>query len=109
MIAGSGRLGWLALLFSISGGAGRGNPDCGNAMTPDAGRPRYCTRTPTDCPYTVAFALGKKLDGHFRRIQVKPDDGGYALRYRRGDYADPNDKPSGRSLGSTSLTDGAVL
>ena len=45
--------------------------------------------------YTLAFAPGgKKLDGHFRRIQVKLDKGGYTLSYRRGYFADPTNKPS---------------
>ena len=58
--------------------------------------------------YTLAFAPGKKLDGHFRRIQVKLD-GGYALAYRRGYYADRDNKPSSHSPGMTSALDAAAL
>ena len=60
--------------------------------------------------YTLAFAPGgKKLDGHFRRIQVKLDGGGYTLSYRRGYFADATNKPSSHNPGTASPIDSAAL
>ena len=60
--------------------------------------------------YTVGFAPGgKKLDGQFRRIQVRLDGGGYTLSYRRGYYADATNKPSSRNPGTVSAIDSAAL
>jgi VWFA-related protein len=60
--------------------------------------------------YTLAFAPGgKKLDGHFRRVQVRLDGGGYTLSYRRGYYADPANKPSAHNPGAAGTMDSAAL
>ncbi len=60
--------------------------------------------------YTLAFAPGgKKLDGQFRKIQVKVDGGGYALAYRRGYYAEPGNKPTEHSPGTLSDVDAAAV
>ncbi len=64
--------------------------------------------------YTIAFAPGgKKLDGRFRRIQVRLDNGNYILAYRRGYYADPPEnnsaKPSEHNQGQASALDSASL
>jgi VWFA-related protein len=60
--------------------------------------------------YTLAFAPGgKKLDGHFRRIQVKLDGSGFTLSYRRGYFADPTNKPSSHNPGEASPIESAAL
>jgi hypothetical protein len=60
--------------------------------------------------YTLGFAPGgKKLDGRFRRIQVRLDGGGYTLSYRRGYYADATNKPSSHNPGTTTALDSAAL
>ncbi len=60
--------------------------------------------------YTLAFAPGgKKLDGQFRKVQVKLDGAGYALAYRRGYYAEPGNKPSEHNPGTVSDVDTAAL
>lgn len=60
--------------------------------------------------YTLAFAPGgKKLDGSFRRIQVKIEGGGYTLSYRRGYYADAAAKPSSHNPGTASAIESAAL
>ena len=64
--------------------------------------------------YSLAFSPGgKKLDGSFRRIQVRLDSGGYTLAYRRGYYADPQNantaKPSAHNPGEASALDSASL
>jgi VWFA-related protein len=60
--------------------------------------------------YSIAFAPGrKKLDGQFRRIQIRLDTGGYTLAYRRGYYADATNKPSAHNPGTTSIIDSAAL
>jgi VWFA-related protein len=60
--------------------------------------------------YTLGFAPGgKKLDGQFRRIQVRLDGGGYTLSYRRGYYADATNKPSSHNPGTVTALDSAAL
>ena len=60
--------------------------------------------------YTVAFNPGvKKLDGRFRRIQVKLDGGSYTLSYRRGYYADASSKLSNHNPGTARPLDSAAL
>lgn len=60
--------------------------------------------------YSLAFAPGgKKMDGHFRRIQVKVDGGSYALSYRRGYYADATNRPSAHNPGATGVINSATL
>lgn len=59
--------------------------------------------------YTLVFAPGKKLDGRFRRIQVKLDGASYTLAYRRGYYATANRKSSGHISGAQSPIDAAAL
>lgn len=60
--------------------------------------------------YTLAFAPGgKKMDGRFRRLQVKLDGGGYTLSYRRGYYADASTKPSAHNQGTAGPMDQAAL
>lgn len=60
--------------------------------------------------YTLAFAPGgKKLDGQFRKVQVKLDGAGYALAYRRGYYAEPGNKPSEHNPGTLSDVDTAAV
>jgi VWFA-related protein len=60
--------------------------------------------------YTIAYVpAGKKLDGQFRKIQVRLDNGNYNLAYRRGYYADPPDKDSAPKPGTSSATTAAIL
>ncbi len=60
--------------------------------------------------YTLAFAPGgKKMDGHYRRIEVKLDGASYNLAYRRGYYADPAAKPSKHNSGIMRPIDAASL
>jgi hypothetical protein len=60
--------------------------------------------------YTVGYAPGGKLDGLFRKIEVRLDGAsGYKLSYRRGYYADPPDKPSTHNPGEPSLMTTATL
>jgi len=60
--------------------------------------------------YTVGYAPGGKLDGGFRKIQVRLDDASaYKLSYRRGYYADSSDKPSTHNAGEPSLMTSATL
>lgn len=45
--------------------------------------------------YTIGFVpSATSLDGQFHKIQVRLDEQGYKLEYRRGYYADLPDKPS---------------
>ncbi|HEV2485452.1 MAG TPA: VWA domain-containing protein [Terracidiphilus sp.] len=60
--------------------------------------------------YSIAFAPGgKKLDGRFRKIQVRLDNGGYNLAYRRGYFADASNKPSAHNPGTSSTIQSAAL
>jgi VWFA-related protein len=60
--------------------------------------------------YSIAFAPGgKKLDGRFRRLQVRLDNGGYNLAYRRGYFADASNKPSGHNPGTSSTIESAAV
>jgi len=51
----------------------------------------------------------RRLDGQFHKIQLRLDNGGYQLAYRRGYYADATDKPSGRNPGKTSMMMAATM
>jgi len=43
--------------------------------------------------YTIAYAPdNKNFDGHFRKLQVRVDGGGFNVAYRDGYYADPAEK-----------------
>jgi VWFA-related protein len=44
--------------------------------------------------YTLGYAPVKKPDGRFRKIKLRLDNARYSLAYRRGYYADFDDKPS---------------
>jgi VWFA-related protein len=60
--------------------------------------------------YSIAFAPGgKKLDGRFRRLQVRLDNGGYNLAYRRGYFADSSNKPSAHNPGTSSTIESAAV
>ncbi|HEY5029737.1 MAG TPA: VWA domain-containing protein [Candidatus Angelobacter sp.] len=60
--------------------------------------------------YSIAFAPGgKKLDGRFRKIQVRLDSGGYNLAYHRGYFADASNKPSAHNPGTSSTIESAAV
>jgi VWFA-related protein len=60
--------------------------------------------------YTVGYAPPGNFDGQFRKLQLRLDDGGaYKLSYRRGYYADSQDKPSTHNPGEPSLMTTATL
>jgi hypothetical protein len=51
--------------------------------------------------YTIGYVpAAKDFNGHYRKVKVRLDNGGYQLAYRQGYYADPPDKPSA-SLAAT--------
>ncbi len=60
--------------------------------------------------YTIGYApAAGKLDGQFRAIQLRVDESGYKLAYRRGYYADPLGKPSAHKPAETTLMTAATL
>jgi VWFA-related protein len=60
--------------------------------------------------YTIGYVPAAKADdGKFHNIQVKTDNGGYKLAYRRGYYADPPVKPSTQAPANSSLVMAAML
>ena len=60
--------------------------------------------------YSVSYVpAAKQLDGKFRKIEVRVDNGAYKLAYRRGYYADPNDGASEHNPGKTSLIVAATM
>jgi VWFA-related protein len=60
--------------------------------------------------YSISYVPGaKQLDGKFRKIEVRVDNGAYKLAYRHGYYADPTDKASEHNPGKTSLIVAATL
>ena len=60
--------------------------------------------------YTIGFVPpAKQLDGQFHKIQLRADNGGWQLAYRRGYYADFADKPSAHNAGKTNLIMAATL
>jgi VWFA-related protein len=60
--------------------------------------------------YTIGYVpAASKLDGAYRKIQIRVDDTDYKLAYRRGYYADATDKPSEHNPGNTSLIKAATL
>ncbi|MGD0730841.1 MAG: VWA domain-containing protein [Terracidiphilus sp.] len=60
--------------------------------------------------YAVGYVpAAKKLDGQYHKIQLRVDYPGYKLAYRRGYYADPLDKPSAHSPGTTSMLMAATM
>jgi len=60
--------------------------------------------------YSVGYAPAGKLDGQFRKLQLRLDEAGaYKLSYRRGYYSDSSDKPSTHSPGEPSLMTSATL
>jgi VWFA-related protein len=60
--------------------------------------------------YTVGYAPPGNFDGQFRKLELRLDDGGaYKLSYRRGYYADSQDKPSTHNPGEPSLMTSATL
>jgi hypothetical protein len=61
-----------------------------------------------DSYYTIGF-VPSKLDGHYRRIKVNVNDSHCDLAYRKGYYADPSNKPSGRNPGGPNPIDAAAL
>ena len=51
--------------------------------------------------YTIGFAPGgKKMDGHYRRLQMRIDGGRYDLSYRHGYYADATNRASSHNPGA---------
>ena len=60
--------------------------------------------------YTIGFVPpATQLDGPFHKIQLRADNGGWQLAYRRGYYADFSDKPSAHNPGKVSLMVAATL
>ena len=60
--------------------------------------------------YSISYVPGvKQLDGKFRKIEVRVDNGAYRLAYRHGYYADPTDRASEHNPGKTSLIVAATL
>jgi VWFA-related protein len=53
--------------------------------------------------YTVGYVPVKKADGRFRKIKLRLDNARYSLAYRRGYFADLDDKSSVHNPGNTSL------
>jgi hypothetical protein len=60
--------------------------------------------------YTLGYvpATGG-FDGQFHKLQLRLDDRKYQLAYRRGYFADPPNKPTSHSPGSSSLMNAALL
>ena len=60
--------------------------------------------------YSISYVPGAKpLDGKYRKIEVRVDNGAYKLAYRHGYYADLTDKASEHNPGKTSLIVAATL
>jgi VWFA-related protein len=60
--------------------------------------------------YSLGYVpVSDKLDGRFRKIQVRIDGGKYALAYREGYFADPAAKPSAKNPGAPKLMQEAAL
>lgn len=60
--------------------------------------------------YTIGYVpAADKLDGHFHKIQVRIDNSGYKLAYRRGYYADAPGKTSTHDPGKPNIVAQAAL
>jgi VWFA-related protein len=60
--------------------------------------------------YSISYVpAAKQLDGKFRKIEIRVDNGVYKLAYRHGYYADATDKASEHNPGKTSLIAAATL